>query len=47
MWALDGPPGFDRRGREHFIESGGLIPFVMQEKRGRVAIDVGESSRQS
>jgi hypothetical protein len=30
---------------EHFIESGGMIQFVMEEKRVRFAIDVGASSQ--
>ena len=30
---------------DHFIESGGMIQFVMEEKRVRFVIDVGASSR--
>jgi hypothetical protein len=30
---------------DHFIESGGMIQFVMEEKRVRFAIDVGASTR--
>jgi len=30
---------------DHFIESGGMIQFVMEEKRVRFAIDVGASSQ--
>ena len=30
---------------DHFIESGGMIQFVMEEKRVRFAIDVGTSSQ--
>lgn len=30
---------------EHFIESGGMIQFVMEEKRVRFAIDISASSR--
>jgi len=30
---------------DHFIESGGMIQFVMEEKRVRFGIDVGASSR--
>ena len=30
---------------EHFIESGGMIQFVMEEKRVRFGIDVGAASR--
>ena len=30
---------------DHFIESGGMIQFVMEDKRVRFAIDVGASGR--
>jgi YfiR/HmsC-like len=30
---------------DHFIESGGMVQFVMEEKRVRFAIDIGATSR--
>jgi hypothetical protein len=30
---------------DHFIESGGMIQFVMEEKRVRFSIDISASSR--
>jgi len=43
--ALDGSSVLTVADMDHFIESGGMIQFVMQEKRVRFAIDVGASSR--
>jgi len=43
--ALNGSSVLTVGDMDHFIESGGMIQFVMEEKRVRFAIDVGASSR--
>jgi hypothetical protein len=43
--ALSGSSVLTVADMDHFIESGGMIQFVMEEKRVRFAIDVGASTR--
>ena len=43
--ALDGSSVLTVADMDHFIASGGMIQFVMEEKRVRFGIDVGASSR--
>jgi hypothetical protein len=43
--ALNGSSVLTVGDMDHFIESGGMIQFVMEEKRVRFAIDVSASSR--
>ena len=43
--ALSGSSVLTVADMDHFIESGGMIQFVMEEKRVRFAIDVGASSQ--
>ena len=43
--ALSGSSVLTVADMDHFIESGGMIQFVMEEKRVRFGIDVGAASR--
>ena len=43
--ALNGSSVLTVGDMDHFIESGGMIQFVMEEKRVRFAIDISASSR--
>ena len=45
LTALNGSMVLTVADMDHFIESGGMIQFVMEEKRVRFAIDVGASGR--
>jgi hypothetical protein len=45
LGALNGASVLTVADMDHFIESGGMIQFVMEEKRVRFAIDVGASGR--
>src|SRR5258708_1835212 len=45
LGALNGSSVLTVGDMDHFIESGGMIQFVMEEKRVRFAIDISASSR--